>query len=132
MNETNGMTLLVLLPEKVLLRRPVEKIVAEGQSGSFGLLPRHVDFVEVLVPGILAFVPTDESDEVFVAVDDGLLVKCGREVRVSVRNAVIGPELGELEQTVRDRFQQIDAREQTMRTALAKLESEVIRSFIDL
>jgi F-type H+-transporting ATPase subunit epsilon len=132
MNETNGMTLLVLLPEKVLLRRPVKKIVAEGQSGSFGLLPRHVDFVEVLVPGILAFVPTGESDEVFVAVDDGLLVKCGREVRVSVRNAVIGPELGELEQTVRDRFEQIDAREQTMRTALAKLESEVIRSFIDL
>ncbi|NBC85455.1 MAG: F0F1 ATP synthase subunit epsilon [Bacteroidetes bacterium] len=126
------MTLLVLLPEKVLLRRPVKKIVAEGQSGSFGLLPRHVDFVEVLVPGILAFFPTGESDEVFVAVDDGLLVKCGREVRVSVRNAVIGPELGELEQTVRDRFQQIDAREQTMRTALAKLESEVIRSFIDL
>jgi len=33
---------------------------------------------------------------------------------------------------VRDRFEQIDAREQTMRTALAKLESEVIRSFIDL
>lgn len=132
MNETDGMTLVVLLPEKVLLRRPVKKIVAEGQSGSFGLLPRHVDFVEVLVPGILAFVPTGESDEVFVAVDDGLLVKCGREVRVSVRNAVIGPELGELEQTVRDRFQQIDAREQTMRTALAKLESEVIRSFIDL
>jgi len=132
MNETDGMTLVVLLPEKVLLRRPVKKIIAEGQSGSFGLLPRHVDFVEVLVPGILAFVPTGESDEVFVAVDDGLLVKCGREVRVSVRNAVIGPELGELEQTVRDRFEQIDAREQTMRTALAKLESEVIRSFIDL
>jgi len=132
MSETDGMTLFVLLPEKVLLRRPVKKIVAEGQSGSFGLLPRHVDFVEVLVPGILAFVPTGESDEVFVAVDGGLLVKCGREVRVSVRNAVIGPELGELEQTVRDRFEQIDAREQTMRTALAKLESEVIRSFIDL
>jgi len=132
MSETDGMTLFVLLPEKVLLRRPVKKIIAEGQSGSFGLLPRHVDFVEVLVLGILAFVPTGESDEVFVAVDDGLLVKCGREVRVSVRNAVIGPELGELEQTVRDRFEQIDAREQTMRTALAKLESEVIRSFIDL
>ena len=132
MNETNGMTLLVLLPEKVLLRRPVQKVVADGQSGSFGLLPRHIDFVEVLVPGILSFVPMGGGDEVFVAVDDGLLVKCGRMVRVSVRNAVIGPELGALEQTVRDRFQQIDDREQTLRTALAKLESEVIRSFVDL
>jgi F-type H+-transporting ATPase subunit epsilon len=132
MNDAEGMTLIVLLPEKVLLRRAVQKIVAEGQSGSFGLLPRHVDVVEALVPGILSFVPLGGGSEVFVAVDDGLLVKCGRMVRVSVRNAVIGPELGALEKTVRDRFQQIDDREQTLRTALAKLESEVIRSFIDL
>jgi len=134
MRESDSMMLQVLMPEQVLLRRAVRKVVAEGRSGSFGLLPRHVDFVEVLVPGILTFVPVDAGDgeEVFVAVDDGLLVKCGSCVRVSVRNAVVGLALGELEATVRDRFEQIDAREETMRTALAKLESEVIRSFIDL
>lgn len=134
MHESDSMMLQVLMPEQVLLRRAVRKVVAEGRSGSFGLLPRHVDFVEVLVPGILTFVPVDAGDgeEVFVAVDNGLLVKCGSCVRVSVRNAVVGPALGELEATVRDRFEKIDAREETMRTALAKLESEVIRSFIDL
>jgi F-type H+-transporting ATPase subunit epsilon len=127
------MQLRIFLPETVLLERTVQKVVAEGQSGSFGLLPRHVDFVEPLVPGILSFVPAGDAaqDEVFVAVDEGLLVKCGREVRVSVRDAVVGPELGTLEHTVRDRFQQIDEREHAMRTALAKLESEVIRSFVD-
>ncbi|NBB87549.1 MAG: F0F1 ATP synthase subunit epsilon [Bacteroidetes bacterium] len=127
------MTLRILLPEKVLLERAVRKVVAEGESGSFGLLPRHVDFVEPLVPGILSFVAAhdERGDEVFVAVDEGVLVKCGHAVFVSVRNAVVGPELGTLEETVRNRFQRIDEHENAMRTALAKMESEVIRSFIE-
>lgn len=132
MPEPTSMTLRVLLPEKVVLERTVTKIVAEGQNGSFGLLPRHVDSVEPLVPGILSFVPVDDEGEVFVAVDEGVLVKCGSEVLVSVRNAVVGPELGSLETTVRDRFERVNEREQAMRTALAKLESEVVHRFIDM
>ena len=140
------MTLKVLLPEKVLLSRAVRKVVAEGAGGSFGLLPRHVDFVEPLVPGILSFVEAGDLEaeavetearsagatEIFMAVDEGVLVKCGSEVLVSVRNAVIGPELGTLEATVRDQFQRVDAFEGAMRTALAKLEAEVMRRFVDL
>jgi len=141
-----AMTLKVLLPEKVLLSRAVRKVVAEGAGGSFGLLPRHVDFVEPLVPGILSFVEAGDlaaegvalegrsagAAEIFMAVDEGVLVKCGSEVLVSVRNAVIGPELGTLEATVRDQFQRVDAFEGAMRTALAKLEAEVMRRFVDL
>lgn len=132
MPEPTAIALKILLPEKVLLDRLVRKVVAEGMSGSFGLLPRHADFVELLGPGILAFVPveSDGEEEIFVAVDEGVLVKTGPEVRVSVRHAVVGPDLGDLETTVRHRFQRIDERERAMRTALAKLESEVIRSFI--
>lgn len=132
MPEPLAMTLRVLLPEKVVLEREVQKVVADGENGSFGLLPRHVDYVEPLVPGILSFVPVNDEDEVFVAVDEGVLVKCGAEVLVSVRNAVVGPELGSLEETVRDRFERVDKREQAMRTALAKLESEVVHRFIDV
>jgi F-type H+-transporting ATPase subunit epsilon len=143
MSDHAAMTLRILRPEKVLLERRVRKVVAEGESGSFGLLPRHVDFVEALVPGILTFEPAAphaESEEggadatledVFVAVDEGVLVKCGHIVYVSVRNAVVGPELGTLEDTVRERFQRIDEREGAMRTALARMESEVIRSFVE-
>ncbi len=132
MPDATSMTLRVLLPEKVVLEREVTKIVAEGKNGSFGLLPRHVDYVEPLVPGILSLVPIGDEDEVFAAVDEGVLVKCGSEVLVSVRNAVVGPKLGRLEATVRDRFHRVDEREQAMRTALAKLESEVVHRFIDM
>ena len=49
------MKLMVLLPTEVLIDEEARKITAEAQNGSFCLLPRHIDFVTALVPGILSF-----------------------------------------------------------------------------
>jgi len=73
------MLLKVLLPTEVLLDEPVTKVIAEAQNGSFCLLPRHIDFVSALAPGILVFF-TQKNEEQYVAVDKGILIKCGREV----------------------------------------------------
>ena len=127
---TASMTLKILLPERVVLDEPVDKVVAESPQGSFGLLPRHVDFVAPIAPGLLSY--TRAEEESFVAVDEGVLVKCGAEVLVSVRDAVIGPDLDSLEDTVRDRFDERREQEKAMHTALAKLEAEVVRRFTEL
>lgn len=124
------MILKILLPERVVLKETADKVVAESPRGSFGLLPRHVDYVAPLVPGILSF--TQDEEESFVAVDEGVLVKCGDEVLVSVRDAVIGPDLEALEGTVRGQFDERREQEKAMHTALAKLEAEVVRRFTDL
>ena len=124
------MTLKILLPERVVLDETVDKVVAESPQGSFGLLPRHVDFVAPIVPGLLAY--TQDEEESFVAVDEGVLVKCGAEVLVSVRDAVVGPDLDTLKGTVRDRFDERREQEKAMHTALAKLETEVVRRFTEL
>lgn len=124
------MTLKILLPERVVLDETVDKVVAESPQGSFGLLPRHVDFVAPIVPGLLLY--TQDEEESFVAVDEGVLVKCGAEVLVSVRDAVVGPDLDTLEGTVRDRFDERREQEKAMHTALAKLETEVVRRFTEL
>ena len=124
------MTLKILLPERVVLRETVDAVVAEGANGSFGLLPRHIDFVAPLVPGILAY--RRDEEEAFVAVDEGVLVKCGDEVLVSVRDAVVGPDLESLEETVRTQFEERREEEKTMHSALAKLEAEVVRRFTEL
>ena len=124
------MTLKILLPERVVLDETVDKVVAESPQGSFGLLPRHVDFVAPIVPGLLAY--TQDEEESFVAVDEGVLVKCGAEVLVSVRDAVVGPDLDTLEGTVRDRFDERREQEKAMHTALAKIETEVVRRFTEL
>jgi F-type H+-transporting ATPase subunit epsilon len=125
------MNLKVLLPSEVLIDQRVTKVVAEAANGSFCLLPRHVDFVTALVPGLLSFV-TPQGVEEFLAVDEGILTKCGSEVLVSTRNAVRGPDLGKLERTVEKRFRRLDDQEKTARSAFSKLEANFIRRFMDL
>lgn len=125
------MRLKVLIPTEVLVDEEIRKITAEAENGSFCLLPRHIDFVAVLLPGLLSF-ESDEGKEIFLAVDEGVLVKCGDEVLVSVRNAVRGPDLGELRNTVRERFYVLDEREKKARSASAKIEAGFVRRFLEL
>ena len=125
------MQLKVLLPTRVLVDEQVTKVTAEAEDGSFCLLPRHVDFVAALVPGLLSF-ETPEGSEEFLAADEGMLVKCGPEVLVSTRRAVRGADLGALQRTVEQQFRVLDEREKAARTAAAKLEANVVRRFMEL
>lgn len=130
MNPTD-MHLKLLLPTEILINEPVSKVIAEAENGSFCLLPRHIDFVAALVPGILSF---DNADglENFVVIDQGTLVKCGKQVLVSTLNAVRGTDLEQLQAIVEQRFLQLDEHERVARTALARLEAGTIRGFIEL
>lgn len=123
------MKLKILLPAEVFIDQEVTRVIAEAENGYFCLLPRHIDFVAALVPGILSFV-SQEGNEVFFAVDEGILVKSGSEVLVSTRNVMRGPDLGSLKQTVEEQFQALSEQEKKARSAIAKMESSFIRRFL--
>lgn len=126
------MHLEVLLPFRVLLRQGgVSRIVAETAQGSFGLLPHRLDCVAALAPGILSF-ETATDGEVFVAVDEGILVKTGTEVRVSVRRAMRGADLAQLRQTVEREFLTQDEQARELRAVMNKLESGFVARFASL
>lgn len=126
----NRMHLKVLLPFQVFADVPdVRRIVAETREGSFGLLPRRLDCVAALTPGILTYETT--AGEVFVAVDEGVLVKVGQEVLVSVRRAIAGADLSRLREAVEREFLTLDEREKTVRSVLAKLESGFLHRFAE-
>ena len=116
----------VILPSQVLLEGEAAKVVAEAEGGSFCLLPRHVDFVAALVPGILAVTDAAGREE-FLAVDEGVLVKRGAEVLVAVRDAVRGPDLGGLREAVEERFRRLGRQERQARSALGRLEAQFVR-----
>jgi F-type H+-transporting ATPase subunit epsilon len=117
------MNLEVLLPFSVFLRADdVSRIVAETPGGSFGLLPHRLDCVAALEPGILTF-QTAAGGETFLAVDAGILVKCGDGVRVSVRRALAGGDLSQLREAVERQFRALDDQARSLRAVLAKLES---------
>jgi len=124
------MHLKVLLPFQVYAdKTDVTRIVAETHGGSFGLLPHRLDCVAALSPGILTY-ETKADGEVFVAVDEGVLVKTGPNVLVSVRRAIGGTDLGQLHTAVEKEFLTIDEREKNVRSVTAKLEAGLMRRFL--
>lgn len=123
------MNLKILLPFKIFAEKTgVLRIVTGTREGSFGLLPHRLDCAAVLAPGILVF-ETEAEGEVCMAVDEGVLVKTGDDVLVSVRNAIGGMELNKLHEAVEREFLNLDEQEKSVRSVLAKLENGFIRRF---
>ena len=81
----------------------MKRIVAQTLQGSFGLLPHRLDCAAALAPGILTY-ETEAEGEVYLAVDQGVLVKAGMDVLVSVRNAIGGTDLDQLHEAVKREF----------------------------
>lgn len=124
------MRLQILLPQRILLDRDdVLKVSAESHHGSFTLLPRHIDFAVPVLPGLLLY-ETGEGESV-MGVDQGILVKKGSRVRVSVHDAVPAQKLAEVREVVRERFREVDEREAIARSAMARLQASFYRGFIE-
>ena len=125
------MNLKILLPFRVFLEQiEVSRIVAETPEGSIGLLPHRRDCVAALAPGILAY-ETTGGGMVYVAVDEGVLVKAGAEVIISVRRAIGGTDLGQLHEAVKREFLALDEEERNVRTAVDKMDGGFIRRFAE-
>lgn len=124
------MNLKVYLPRRIFLNVEVSRVSVEAENGSFTLLPRHVDWVASLVPGILSYEAGGKEE--FLAVDEGVLVKCGPDVMVSTRNAIMGEKLGSLRQSIEEKFRELDEREKKARSVLARFEADFIRRFMEM
>jgi F-type H+-transporting ATPase subunit epsilon len=126
--ENNLMNLKILLPFKVFADvKNVNSVVVETSEGSFGLLPQRLDCVAALVPGIFTYETGGISH--YVAVDNGIMVKAGTQLLVSVRNAVDGADLGKLGELVKKEFKSDDENQKQVTTVIAKLERGFIYSF---
>jgi F-type H+-transporting ATPase subunit epsilon len=126
------MNLKVLLPFRIFAEEAgVSRIVAETREGSFGLLPHRLDCVAGLAPGILIY-ETEAEGEVYAAVDEGVMVKAGPDVLVSVRNAIRGTDLDQLREAVEREFLDLNERERSVRAVMARMESGFIRRLATL
>jgi F-type H+-transporting ATPase subunit epsilon len=120
------MHLKILLPFRVFADiKNVKRIVMETSEGSFGILPQRLDCVAALVPGIFMY---ETDGEEYVAIDEGVMIKAGEEIFVSVRNAIRGDSLDALRQSVETAFMQMNESEKEIRSSMAKMESGFIVS----
>jgi len=123
--ENTAIHLKILLPFKIFLEvSDVQRIVVETSGGLFGMYPQRLDCVAALVPGIFTY-ETDKGIQ-YLALDEGVLIKAGSNITLSVRNAIGGADLGKLHESVEKEFKNMDEVEKNVRTVAAKLESGFI------
>jgi len=126
MEQQTSMNLKILLPFQIFAEKTgISSIVAETSDGSLGLLPHRLDCVAVLNPGILVYISETEG-EVFLAIDEGVLVKIGMNVLISVRNAISGKNLAQLREAVEREFMNQNLQEQNVSSVMSVIEIDFI------
>lgn len=120
------MNLDVMTPTTGFAENEIVKIITDDEKGGFCILPRHIDYVAAIVPGILTCENVSGTVSYF-AVDEGILVKKGDNVRVSVKNAFKGTDLKDLSEIVKTRYEALEKEEVKTREILSKLEGDITK-----
>jgi len=131
MSMASDMSVILRLPTRTLFQGRATRVNGVAKNGAFGLLPNHSDFVTALVPSVMTLRMADGSEEIF-GLDEGLLVKKGHQVTVSALRGVHGDDLATLQDTVKASFIQMDEDERLARSALSRLEADMVRRFAEL
>ena len=125
------MRLLITTPTDVMLDDPdVVALRAEDESGGFGILDGHADFLTALTISVVSWRRADNRRR-FCAVCRGVLsVTKGREVAIATRQAVLGDDLDHLEHVVLAEFREAIEAERVARTESAQLQMKAIRQIV--
>lgn len=108
----------------------VADVRAEDESGHFGVLPHHADFVTALSTSVVAWRRADGRAG-YCAVRGGLLtVSGGGTVAVATREAIVGDDLAALEAVVRERLAGEAEAEDKARSRTEQLRIQAIRQVI--
>ncbi len=126
------MRLLLSVPTGIVIDTRVTKVSSESDRGSFTILPRHADGAMVLRPGLFAYVGEEDGAEVFVVIDEGVLVKADRDLRVACQRAVVAGDLRDARSALGKYLHEQSEHERKAKSVLMTLEAEVLRRLGEL
>ncbi|MGB5823840.1 MAG: hypothetical protein WBH44_07165 [Proteocatella sp.] len=124
------MKIKLILPNKTLLEQEIDKVTIPGTEGYFQILPKHIDFVSSIKPGILTIYNGEAID--YFAVNYGILVKKADSIHISCLYAIKGDSLEGLSGTIVDNIEKRDEYEKKIYEILKKMEADTLRRFIEL
>jgi F-type H+-transporting ATPase subunit epsilon len=105
----------------------VQAVRAEDDTGSFGILPGHADFLTSLGLSLVSWTGADGASR-YCAVRRGVLrVEAGREVSIATREAVTGLDLETLHREVTARLEQERESERHERVESTRIHLSAIR-----
>ncbi len=125
------MRLMITTPSAVVIDDPnVVAVRAEDESGSFGILSGHADFLTALTVSVVSWHHSGDRQK-FCAVRRGVLsVTNGDEVAIATREALPGDDLDHLEQVVLAEFHDTLEAERTARAESLQLQMKAIRQIV--
>jgi F-type H+-transporting ATPase subunit epsilon len=125
------MRLLITTPAAVVVdEHDVVAVRAEDESGSFGILNGHAEFLTALAMSVVSWRRSDGRQR-FCAVRRGVLsVVNGEEVAIATREAVVGDDLDHLERVVLAKFHEAIDAERAVRTESLRLQMRAIRQIV--
>jgi F-type H+-transporting ATPase subunit epsilon len=124
------MRLLITTPTSVVVDDPhVIALRAEDESGGFGILDHHADFLTVLTTSVVSWRRIDHVQG-FCAVRRGVLSVDRNLVAIATREAVVSDDLERLEREVLAEFRRNVETEKMERTASLQLQTKAIRQII--
>ncbi len=125
------MRLLITTPAAVVVdEHNAVAVRADDESGSFGILNGHADFLTALAISVVSWRQSD-SRQRFCAVRHGVLsVAKGSEVAIATREAIPGDDLARLERVVLAQFHEAAEAERAARTTSLRLQMQAIRQIV--
>ena len=129
--DTTAMRLLITTPTAVVIDDPnVVAVRAEDESGGFGILSGHADFLTALTVSVVSWHRADNRQR-FCAVRRGVLsMTSGNEVAIATREAVPDDNLDHLEQVVLKEFLEAAEADRIARTESLQLQMKAIRQIV--
>jgi F-type H+-transporting ATPase subunit epsilon len=124
------MRLLITTPTAVVVDDSAVAVRAEDESGSFGILTGHADFLTALTVSVVSWRRNDGGQR-YCAVRRGVFsVSGGSLVAIATREALVGDDLGHLEHVVLAGFRDSIEAERAARTGSLQLEMNAIRQIV--
>ena len=121
------MRLLVTTPLSVVLDEDVHYVRAEDETGAFGILPGHADFITALDISVITW-RNHSDEEHHIAVRGGVfIVRDGNLVEVATREAVSEDTFRQLGRAVLARFREEARAEEASRVSATRLHLAAIR-----
>ena len=121
------MKLLVTTPLSVIVDDDARHVRAEDETGAFGILPGHADFITTLDISVITW-RNHTDEEHHIAVRGGVLaVRDGNLIEVATREAVGEDTLRQLGRAVLDRFREETQAEEQSRISATRLHLAAIR-----
>lgn len=120
----------IITPQAVETVENISFFRAEDRSGSFGILPRHIEFLTTLEPSIA--IAVIEEREYYYAFNGGVLSFKNNALTITAKEFVQSDNISELLKMIQHTFKEQEEKERQFSDNIENLQKAFIKKLIEM